>query len=160
MRGRFLASHHEACSSFQPRRRCGNSTLKTPKFNPELALICGLFVAPAACALNSLVLQLLIYGTYRRIFVDSLNVGFSSLILTFPLGWISARLIEIWRKGRFASARLLGLAFGLFSVALVRFLWTTFSATWRAPDIGALAVPFLWSISLLIFALFARAPKS
>ncbi len=131
--------------------------MKAPKFDPGLALFFGLLIAPAACALNSLVLRLFFGGVYQRLLPDVLNVWFSSLILTFPLGWMTARLIEIWQKGRFAAARTLGLGCGLFAVALWYFLWT---ASPYSLDFGALAIPFLWSIWFLVFAIFARPPKN
>lgn len=137
--------------------------MKPQKIEPSWGLAFGFLIAPFVCALNVTLLEAFTSGFWPRLWwLELLRGGFAALILTGPLGFMTSRLLEIWQGGDTSKARALGLGFGLFTGAFWAWWIVTWleTQTWGTLNWGLLALPFLWSILIPLFALFARAPKS
>jgi hypothetical protein len=134
--------------------------MKPRRIEPDLPLICGLFVAPLICAFNTAVGASLSGFKLDGLWIIALAGGFSASILTAPLGITTMWLLEFWNGGHHLKARLFALGCGLLGIA-----FCAWSAT-RIPIpvsllavIGGLLLPFLWLMGFFVFAFFARPPR-
>lgn len=139
--------------------------MKQSQIESGWALGFGCVGAPLLSALNAFLIDAMFGLPFPRPSVAYLELGFFVLILTAPLGFITMRMLEIWKSGKPGLARALGVGNGLFALLFwVWFLssrshdpdWSSYS---RPHLMGALAIPFLWSMLLPLFAVLARAPK-
>jgi hypothetical protein len=133
--------------------------MKLRAFDPSWGLALGFLIVPLASTLNWLLLQVLFNGFYARLFPDFMQHWLAITLLSGPQGWMTTRLGQIWQKGSYSQARGLGFGCGLFAVAFWFWLARDPNNRWHAPDVGAVAIPFLWSIGFLVFPFFARVPK-
>lgn len=136
--------------------------MKPPKFDPAWAFVLSISVVPLACALNSTLFEVFFSGVHQRFFSHFLGTAISTILLTGPLGFMTNRLLETWQKGHFSQVRWHCFTFSVFAFVFWFWIWTKLSNTWSGhiSEIGALAIPFLWSILFPLSAIFARAQNS
>ncbi|PQV64337.1 hypothetical protein B1R32_10518 [Abditibacterium utsteinense] len=138
--------------------------MKPQKFEPSWALGFGSLVAPLVCALNAKLWGALFGDFGPRFSTGSISLRelfqtcFWVAFFTVPLGFMTMRMLQIWAGDDPTKARTLGWACGIFSIAFWFLSWKS-SHGLLVSEIGLLALPFLWSIWFLLFALFARPPK-
>lgn len=135
--------------------------MKPQPFDSGWALLFGVLGAPLLSAINMALLDRLLVHPTSRYSAPSNDLIFFVLILTTPLGFITMRMLDIWNGGQHGRARALGIGSGIFAVLFWAWFWSSppWSSYQRAHLAGAFAIPFLWSMSLPLCALFARAPK-
>lgn len=140
--------------------------MKPYKIEPGWALALGFFIAPVVCMVNAVIVATVL-GDSRISPTDNLlSIGFLALCITGPMGFQSMRLLQIWEKGDTGKARGLALVCGVF--AAVFWLWTRnellHTQRWSGLNttalLGALALPFVWSILFPLLAILARTPKN
>jgi hypothetical protein len=114
--------------------------------------------------LNSILLNVILRGWQAAPSGQYLSIIFLSLIVTGPMGFLTTRLLQIWNKGDTGKARGLAFSCGVFSLFFWLWARTGLEIRWGQHSsitlVGALLLPFVWSMLFPLFALFARSPKS
>jgi hypothetical protein len=138
--------------------------MKLPEIEPVWGLALGFFIAPIACVINATLLGILLGGWEAAPTGQYLSITFLSLILTGPMGFLTTRLLQIWKKGDTGKARGMAFSCGVFSLFFWLWARTGLEIRWgqhSSPTlIGALLLPFIWSMLFPLFAIFARPPQN
>lgn len=132
-----------------------------PRFEPANLSLIGVFVAAPACGLNALVAGLF---TGEVSWVEAPGFFFGALagalLLCFPLCLISEHIGDRWMAGSYKRARLLSAISFLVTVLCLKIVMPDLSRPGGFSLAAALLIPLVWAILFLIFALFARPPKT
>ncbi len=121
----------------------------------------GLVIAPLSCGVNAAIAATLRDNLDpRRALATFCGAVILTALLCFPLGLFSETVVRLWNAGEFVKARWSSAFFGAGALFLAWGVAPDFRTNNTLVFTAALLIPGLWSFSLVIFALLARAPKS
>lgn len=133
--------------------------MKPPKIEPGWMSAIGLWVAPLICGLNATVVALVTRDIDLKQVVGFLfGVAVFAFLACFPLGLLCEHLVQLWNCGQFQKSRLRSALYGGCALLLLVILILVGAS--GLVVLAALSIPFLWSLLLILFALFARPPQS
>ena len=137
--------------------------MKPAEHEPGCALAFGFVGAPFIAGINAAIMDALWGHASLNSAETYPALVFLTMIVTVPLGFLTMALLEMWSAGKHAKARWLGAIYGI--VALIFWIWLfrISGQTWTSPEmprnLGALAIPIIWSLLIPLFALCARSRK-
>ncbi len=144
--------------------------MKPRKIEPSWIFWFGFVISPLICAVNGTISTFLVEGTFVSLH-DLIPAAFVfcifGFVFTAPLTLATLYLNNCWDNGHSSKTRWLSLGSGLLT--FIFWFWLakglqdpqeTLHPQETLPVIGVCLLPFLWSVVFLLFAVFARPPKT